>query len=31
MRIAINQGLAYELVPTNNGKILAVDTVLQKL
>jgi hypothetical protein len=31
MRIAINQGLAYELVPTNNSKILAVDTVLQKL
>lgn len=31
MRIAINQGWAYELVPTSNRQILAIDTVLQKL
>ena len=31
MRLAINQGWAYELVPTSNREILAVDTVLEKL
>ncbi len=31
MRIAINQGWAYELVPTSNTEILAVDKVLTEL
>lgn len=31
MRLAINEGWAYELVPTNNQEILAVDAVLEKL
>lgn len=31
MRLALNQGLAYELVPTSNTQILAVDRVLVKL
>ena len=31
MRLAINQTLAYELVPTGNTQILAVDKLIQKL
>jgi hypothetical protein len=31
MRLAINDGWAYELVPTSNTQILAVDAVLNKL
>lgn len=31
MRLATNLGWAYELVPTSNTKILAVDAVLKKL
>lgn len=31
MRLAINQGWAYELVPTSSREILAVDAVLNKL
>lgn len=31
MRLAINKGWAYELVPTSNTQILAVDAVLKKL
>lgn len=31
MRIAINQGWAYELVPTSDRELLAIDTFLHKL
>jgi hypothetical protein len=31
MRLAINSGLAYELVTTGNTKILAVDRLISKL
>ncbi len=31
MRLALNQALAYELVPTGNTQILAVDKLIQKL
>lgn len=31
MRLAINEGWAYELVPTSNQEILAIDAVLEKL
>lgn len=31
MRLALNQGWSYELVPTTSREVLAVDTVLQKL
>lgn len=31
MRLAINNEWAYELVPTSNTKILAVDAILKEL
>jgi len=31
MRIAVNEGWAFELVPTTSKDILAVDSILRKL
>ena len=31
MRLAINTGWAYELVPTTSKDVLAVDSILEKL
>jgi hypothetical protein len=31
MRLAMNKGWAYELVPTGNTQILAVDRLISKL
>lgn len=31
MRIAVNEGWAFELVPTTSKDILAVDNILRKL
>jgi hypothetical protein len=31
MRIPVHSGWAYELIPTNNTQILAVDAMLEKL